>query len=57
MLLSTLSSTIPSKEVQDTLSIAARLDITAALTPVATFMAQLGFAPSHTIPVRFPIMF
>ena len=38
-------------------SIAIMADSTAVETPVVTFKAQLGFAPSQIIPVKLAIMF
>ena len=46
-----------STEVTQRSSIAIIADNTAVETPVVTFNAQLGFAPSQIIPVRLAIMF
>ena len=57
MLRSTLSSMIPSTEVTHLCSIAKIADNTAVDTPLVSFSAQLGLAPSQIIPVRLAIMF
>ena len=57
ILRSTSSSIIPSTLVTQLPCIANIAESTAVLTPVVSFMAQLGFAPSQIIPVRLAIMF
>ena len=57
ILWSTSSSIIPSTEVTQRFSIAMMAERTAVETPVVTFKAQLGLAPSQIIPVRLAIIF
>ena len=57
MVRSTSSSTRPSTDVTWVFCIASIADRTAVDTPLVTFRAHEGFAPSHTIPARLAIMF
>ncbi len=54
---STSSQTMPSDDVTQRLFIASSALIIAVLTPLAIFMAQDGFAPSQSMPVRLAIIF
>ena len=54
---STSSSIIPSTGVTQRPSMAIIADRTAVETPLVSFIAQLGFAPSQIMPVRLAIMF
>ena len=57
ILRSTSSSMMPSTLVTHLFGIARIALSTAVLTPVVSFSAQLGFAPSHIMPDRLAIMF
>ena len=57
ILWSTSSSIIPSTEVTQRFSIAMMAERTAVETPVVTFKAQLGLAPSQIIPVMLDAIF
>ncbi len=57
MLRSTSSSMMPSTEVTYLCCMASIALRTAVPTPVVSFSAQLGFAPSQIMPVRLAIMF
>lgn len=54
---STSESMMPSTADTSWPSMAHMADITAVATPDVSFMAQLGLAPSHIMPVRLAIMF
>ena len=54
---STSSSMMPSTGVTTFCSIAIKAESMAVETPLETFSAQLGFAPSQIMPVMLPIMF
>ena len=57
MLRSTSSSMIPSTDETQLPCIASMAESTAVLTPLVSFRAQLGLAPSQIMPVRLAIMF
>ena len=48
---------MPSTELTQRPSIAIMAESTAVETPLVSFIAQLGLAPSQIIPVRLAIMF
>ena len=54
---STSSSIMPSTEVTHLFSMAKTAESMAVDTPLASFYAQLGLAPSQIIPVMLAIMF
>ena len=54
---STSSSMMPSAELTLSPCMASMAESTAVVTPLVSLSVQLGFAPSHIMPVRLAIMF